>query len=132
MPPNASVSAERFKVVCIRCGAEVFWSMPRPEDLCVSCQLPVGETVDDLSLRVAHAVHALLVATAEHPPMPRTAAEVCVFDAPEAYTPWHTGAALRQAKKLGFAANAGPYWIATDKALNWKRQFEKRYLQDTQ
>lgn len=87
--------------------------------------------VDALPPRVAHAVHALIVATAEHPPMPRTAAEVCVYDAPyEALSGRHTGAALREAEKLGLAMYASPYWVATNAALELKYALEERALRD--
>lgn len=89
--------------------------------------------VDALPPRVAHAVHALIVATAEHPPMPRTAAEVCIYDAPyEALSGRHTAAALREASKLGLAWRtlSGGYWIPSTRALNLKSALEERALRD--
>lgn len=29
--------------VCKHCGAEVFWSFPRPEDPCFDCDLPINQ-----------------------------------------------------------------------------------------
>lgn len=86
--------------------------------------------VDALPPRVAHAVHALMVATAEAV-MPCTAAEVCVYDANwEALSGRHTGAALRDASRRGLCGHAGPYWIASEFALDHKAAFEVRYLRD--
>lgn len=43
--PNGAV----FTAVCARCGEDVWWSLPTPEDLCFSC----GETISDAGLIAA-------------------------------------------------------------------------------
>lgn len=87
--------------------------------------------VAGLPPRVAHAVHGLLVASSEFPPKPCSASEVCIYDAHwEALSGRHTGAALREASKLGLCFHAGPYWVATNLALDHKQAFETRFLRD--
>lgn len=34
-------------IVCGNCQAEVFWGLPRPEDLCLSCGEAIGGSVSD-------------------------------------------------------------------------------------
>ena len=91
--------------------------------------------VEDLPPRVAHATHALIDALQSSdsgPYGPLTAAEVCVYDAShEAFSPRHTGAALREAQRFGLAAYVPPgYWIPTNMALSMKRDLERRFLRD--
>lgn len=90
--------------------------------------------VDELPARTAHVTHALIAAgspRAGGSTGPLTAAEVCIFDAPwEALTPRHTGAALREAARVGLAAHAGPYWFPTGYAHELATELEERYLDD--
>lgn len=91
---------------------------------------------DALPRRVAHATFALVFRPLmAHDYGPFTAAEVCEFDGPEAYTPQHTGAALREAAKLGLAMyipSGGGLWTATNYALDNKQALEDRFLRDTE
>lgn len=86
--------------------------------------------VDALPRRTAHATHALLVASTEHK-SPVTAAEVCIYDS-EALSARSTGAALREARRLDLAAFTGQYWIPWGAALDQRRDFESRFLRDTE
>lgn len=91
--------------------------------------------VDKLPPRVAHAVHALMYASLPGGGGgfgPFTAAEVCVYDANwEAFSPSHTGAALREAQKRGLVIFVpGGYWTPTNLALDHRRAFERRFLAD--
>lgn len=91
--------------------------------------------VDALPARAAHAIHALMAASDiayGNGIGPFTAAEVCVYDAGyEAITSSHTGAALREAAKLGLCAYIPPgYWTPTNLARDHKRAFEERFLRD--
>jgi hypothetical protein len=38
---NSGIRLERIPV-CASCGAEVFWSFPRPEDPCLDCGQPIA------------------------------------------------------------------------------------------
>lgn len=38
-------------IVCDHCGAEVFWSFPRPDDLCFECNKPIQKPIDDPQFR---------------------------------------------------------------------------------
>jgi hypothetical protein len=80
--------------------------------------------------RTAHATHALLTASKEHN-MPVTAAEVCIYDE-EALSVRSTGSALREARVRGLAVFTGLYWIPTNFALDLRREFEERFLADTE
>lgn len=90
--------------------------------------------VEALPRRVAHAVHAFL-ACADiaygNGAGPFTAAEICVYDSYEALTPRHTGAALREASKLGLAQRWDRYWTSTFLAAEFKTAFEDRFLRET-
>lgn len=86
--------------------------------------------VDKLPRRTAHAVHALLYASYEAG-MPVSAAEICVYDS-EAISVRATGAALREARRLGLAEYYPPYWVASYIAGNHRKDFEERYLNDTE
>lgn len=98
----------------------------------------IQEEVDALPRRVAHAVHALLVCEADDLPYgPFTAAEVCIFDGPDAFSPLHTGAALREARDMDLVSLWGRQkgvglWSPTNKALDAKLQFETRFLRETE
>ena len=35
--------------ICVNCGAEVLWAMPRPEDLCLDCDQPIGTKEERMS-----------------------------------------------------------------------------------
>lgn len=88
----------------------------------------------DLSRRVAHVTHALIVASQELK-MPVTAGEVMVYDG-ESLTIMSTTAALTHARRLGLAVYSGRYgkgryWIPSFTALDLARQLEDRYLNDT-
>lgn len=91
-----------------------------------------GAYVAALPRRVAHAMHALLAASSAYGAGqgPHTAAEVCVYDSHEAYSPRHTGQALRQAQARGLCVNAGGYWFPTNLAYEHRRAFEERYIAD--
>lgn len=90
--------------------------------------------VEDLSRRVAHVTHALIVATKElH--MPVTAQEVMVYDS-EAPSLMSTSAGLSHARRQGLAVYSGRYsngryWIPSFTALEMRAELEKRYLDDT-
>jgi hypothetical protein len=87
--------------------------------------------VEALPRRVAHAVHALLSCASVMEGNgigPFTAAEVCVYDSYEAFSPRHTGAALREAQKRGLAQNWGGYWSATFLAAEFRAALEDRFL----
>lgn len=89
--------------------------------------------VEALPRRVAHAVHALLQTAnimESNGSGPFTAAEVCVYDSYEAYSPRHTAAALREAQKLGLAQNWGGYWSSTYLSTEYKAAFEERFLRE--
>ncbi len=87
--------------------------------------------VNDLPPRVAHAVHALLATGREEGYGPFTAAEVCVYDASEAFSPKHTGVALSHARRLGLALFIPPrFWTPSDLALDNRDAFEDRFLRD--
>lgn len=96
-----------------------------------------GFDVNDLPRRLAHATHALMAAAnvmEGNGPGPLTSAEVCVYDA-EALSPRHTGAALREARKKGlvmYVPGGEGYWTPTNFALGYKREFEDRYLRETE
>lgn len=80
--------------------------------------------------RMAHALHALVAATTVHPPMPRTAAEVCIHDS--GWGPLSTGAALREAARRGYCVRtSGGYWVAANRALELRAALEDRYLAET-
>jgi hypothetical protein len=92
------------------------------------------QMVGNLPRRTAHAVHALLVASQEHG-MPVTAGEVQVFDE-EAIRVQATAKGLADARRLDLTTYTGRsggvrYWIPTVLALNLRRHFEDRYLDDT-
>jgi hypothetical protein len=76
--------------------------------------------------RVVRVVHALLEAQREAG-IPVTAGEVCVYD-DGALTVRSTGAALREAARRGLAAFTGRYWLATNEAMDRRREFEDRAL----
>lgn len=84
-----------------------------------------------LPRRTAHALHALLEASAAlH--MPPTAAEVVVYDA-EAANVRGTAAALRHAQRLGYCAcTRGGYWVPGNAAYELGRALEDRYLAETE
>lgn len=86
--------------------------------------------VNKLPRRTAHAVHALLVASAEHA-MPVTAAEVQVYDE-EAIRFQATAKGLAHARRLDLAIYTGRFWIPSVLASSLRRRFEDRYLSDTQ
>jgi hypothetical protein len=89
------------------------------------------EQVDALPARVAHVVHALMVCSINGLRYgPFTAAEVAVYDGPEAFTPLHTGSALREARKRGLAVGWDGYWTASYAALDARSLFEERFLRD--
>jgi hypothetical protein len=76
---------------------------------------------DDLPIRVAAAVHALMEASAEGGPV--TTAEVCELDA-DALRPEDTSAALSAARNRGLAVGAHGYWSATRAAWKMRRELE--------
>lgn len=93
----------------------------------------MGLMVDDLPARTAHVAHALMEASGPYAygVGPRTAAEVCVYDAHwEALSVRHTGAALREAQRVGLAARAGRYWFPTGLAHEFAVALEARFLRD--
>lgn len=94
-------------------------------------------TVDvwGLPARTAHAVHALMFASAPgggNAYGPFTADEVCTYDAYwEALSPKHTGAALREAQKRGLVMFVPPrYWTPTNAALDNRTAFGERFTAD--
>jgi hypothetical protein len=89
--------------------------------------------VEALPRRVAHVVHALLEAQGPmaHGPMPLRCREVMEYDG-EALTARATGRALQRARDRGLAQNWGSLWSPTFLASHYKRQFEDRYLRETE
>lgn len=87
-----------------------------------------GRNVGSLPPRVAHAMHALIVASVEHN-MPVTAGEIVIYDE-EARNATATGAALREARAYGLAVYTGRYWVPTNRALDLRTGLEERYLRD--
>lgn len=89
--------------------------------------------VEDLPRRVAHATHALLVASREFGQtsgMP-TALEVLVYDG-ESLSVRSTSAALRAAAARGLVMHVPPrYWVARGSAHVLEGELEERYLRET-
>lgn len=86
-----------------------------------------------LPRRIAHVVHALMEAQGPYAfgQMPLRAGEVVVYDG-EATTARQTGNALKRARTRGLVMNAGSLWFPLPHALERKREFEERYLNDTE
>jgi hypothetical protein len=90
--------------------------------------------VDALPRRTAHATHALMAAGSiayGNGSGPFTAAEVCIYDG-EALTVRSTAAALREAAKWGLVIGLAGLWTPGWLALEHRREFEERYLRDTE
>lgn len=88
---------------------------------------------DQFSRRVAHAVHALMEVRNDPgigPYGPFKASEVVLYDG-EALDARATGAALREAEKVGLAINIRGHWTATNLALDHCHEFEGRYIRET-
>lgn len=90
---------------------------------------------DSFPRRVAHAVHALMEVTNDPslgPYGPFKASEVVLYDS-EALTARHTARALREAQRYGLAMYLGRgLWTAGNSALDHRRDFERRYMRDTE
>lgn len=47
--PSGVASPESDKPRCVHCGAEVWWSFPRPKDTCAECGKPISGPVGESS-----------------------------------------------------------------------------------
>lgn len=90
-----------------------------------------AELVAAFPRRTAHALHALLVATAEIG-APATASEILIYDE-EAFSARQTGAALREARRRDgrLCQFTGEYWVAGNVAQELRAALEDRYLRET-
>lgn len=84
--------------------------------------------VDAMPARMAHALHGLLVASAEEK-APATAAEICVYDF-DALSPRATGQALRRAAERGYCFLTQDLWWPTNAAHELRYALEDRALRD--